>query len=470
MNCANVIVPSDAAARKAVRNSGDGEGADEPIYKANEMHTVSPMLKRILTLAAGVVFGLGLSFVALRAALSWGLFPKPELDRSSAYVREVLQMVNENYVSAPDANYDKLAKSAIHGMVESLDPHSEFLESKDYEELEEELSGDFSGIGIQVEMRKGRVVVIAPIAGSPSDRAGIKRGDELVKVDGKSVEKGTAMDAVIERLRGKAGSPVSIGLFRPSTGRTFELTLKREMIKQESIRVAKVLSPHTGYIQITEFSDHTGDEFVDALNRLLKEGIDSLIIDLRGNPGGLLDAAVEVAEPFFKKNELIVYTQGRKASDHEDYRAQGDGDPLVLPMAVLINAESASAAEVVTGALKDTGRAVIIGERSYGKGSVQSIFKLKNGEGLRLTTARYYTPSGVSIHQKGIAPQVEVVMTLDEDSKLRLQRLRSDVADPKEFKERFGFEPIEDRQLQVARDVLTGVNLLDADRETTKVH
>ena len=160
---------------------------------------------------------------------------------------------------------------------------------------------------------------------------------------------------------------------------------------------------------MSEFSEHTGEQFGKALEQLLQSGATSLVIDMRNNPGGLLDAAVEVAEPFFKKGELIVYTQGRKPSDREDYRAEADGTPVTLPLAVLINAGSASAAEVVTGALRDTGRAVVVGERSFGKGSVQSVFKLKNGEGLRLTTARYYTPSGVSIHEKGIAPQVEIV-------------------------------------------------------------
>jgi len=169
---------------------------------------------------------------------------------------------------------------------------------------------------------------------------------------------------------------------------------------------------------------------------------------------------VDVAEPFFRKGELIVYTQGRRPKDREDFRAETEGEPLTLPVAVLINAGSASAAEIVAGALKDTGRAVIVGERSFGKGSVQSIFKLKNGEGLRLTTARYYTPSGVTIHEKGIEPQIEVVMTPEEDDELRLQRNRSDLSDPKEFAARFGFTPIEDRQLQAAIEVLKGVNVL----------
>jgi carboxyl-terminal processing protease len=375
-------------------------------------------------------------------------------------------MVNQNYVDSTNVSYDKLVKTALHGMVESLDPHSEFLESEDYADLEEQLSGDFSGIGIQVELRKGRVVVIAPIANSPGERAGIQRGDEILRVDGKELEKSDSMEGVIDRLRGKPRTKVTVDLLRPSNGRNFQLTLQREMIKLESVRAVRVLPERTGYILLTEFSDHTGAEFGRALKRLIEQGIDSLVLDLRNNPGGLLDAAVEVAEPFFRKGELIVYTRGRKPADSENFMAESDGEPLAIPLAVLINAGTASAAEVVTGALKDTGRAIVVGERSFGKGSVQSIFELKNGEGLRLTTARYFTPGGVSIHEKGITPNVEVIMSADDDSKLRVQQTRSDITDPEEFNERFGFTPIEDQQLQAALDVLKGIRLLDERRLT----
>ena len=252
-----------------------------------------------------------------------------------------------------------------------------------------------------------------------------------------------------------------MGLYRPATQRRYDVTLVREVIKTESVRDVHVIDGGVGYVQLTEFSEHTGEQFTRALDGLLRQGVSALVLDLRNNPGGLLDAAVDVAEPFFKKGELIVYTQGRKPADREDYRADTGGTPVALPMAVLINAGSASAAEVLTGALKDTARAVVVGERSFGKGSVQTVFPLKNGEGLRLTTARYFTPGGVSIHEKGITPNVEVVMTPDEDDKLSRQHLRSDLTDPKEFKERFGYEPIEDRQLQAALDVLKGVRLLD---------
>jgi carboxyl-terminal processing protease len=419
------------------------------------------MFKRILLIVAGVGLGIGLTIGAACLSFAWGFFPDRELKRSSEYVREVLEMVNQNYVDKDSASYPNLARSAMHGMVESLDPHSEYLEARDFDELEEQLTGDFSGIGIQVEMRKGHVFVIAPIANSPGERAGIQRGDELLTVDGKSIEKGTGMDAVIDRLRGKPGTKVSVELSRPSTGARLQLSLVRELIKLESVNPPQLIHDHVGYIVISEFSEHTGEEFGRALDQLLEQGIDSLIIDLRNNPGGLLDAAVAVAEPFFRKGELIVFTKGRKPSDFENYRAEFDGDPLTIPLAILINSSTASAAEVVTGALKDTGRAVVVGERSFGKGSVQSVFKLKNGEGLRLTTARYFTPSGVSIHEKGITPQVEVIMTAEEDSKLSVQRTRTDITDDEEFKTRFGFSPIEDRQLEAAVDVLKGIKTLD---------
>ncbi len=424
------------------------------------MHTVARMFKRILTLTTGMVLGIALVVAGRRVATAWNLFPPRDLSKSSAYVREVMQLVNENYVDEKSAAYDQLTKNAIHGMVESLDPHSEFLEAKDNKEFEEDLTGEFGGIGIEVESRDGRAVVIASIADTPGARAGIQRGDVITTIDGKPVDSNSAGDSVVSQLRGKPKTKVVVGLFRPATQKNFNLSLVREVIKIESVRDVRVLEGGVGYVQLTEFSEHTGEQFGAALDKLLEQGVTSLVLDLRNNPGGLLDAAVDVAEPFFKKGELIVYTQGRKPADREEMRAERDGDPLSLPVAVLINAGSASAAEIVTGALKDTGRAVIVGERSFGKGSVQSVFPLKNGEGLRLTTARYYTPSGVSIHEKGITPQVEVIMTPDEDDKLSRQHARPDLADPKEFKERFGYEPIEDRQLQAALDVLKGVRLL----------
>jgi carboxyl-terminal processing protease len=423
------------------------------------MATVTGMFKRILTLITGAVLGIAFGFAGLRVAAAWNIWPNRELSRSAGYVKDVMRLVNDNYVDEKAASYDALARTALHGMIETLDPHSEFLEKKKNEEFEEDLTGEFGGVGIQVETRQNRIVVIAPLAGTPSERAGVQRGDEIVSIDGKVVDAAGDSNDIVSRLRGKPKTQVLVGFFRPATQKTLNLTLTREIIKIESVRGVRLLEEGIGYVQLTEFSDHTAEQFRRALENLLKQGATSLVVDLRNNPGGLLDAAVEVVEPFFKKKELIVYTKGRKPSDREEFRADSDGLPISLPIAVLINAGSASAAEIVTGALKDTGRAVVVGERSFGKGSVQSVFKLENGEGLRLTTAKYYTPGGATIHERGITPHVEVVMTPEEDSKLARQRLRPDIVDPQAFKERFGFEPIVDRQLDTAVAMLKGLRL-----------
>lgn len=420
------------------------------------------MLKRVFTIASGVALGSVLALGGAQLAFTWGWFGSRDLDRSSSYVREVLQLVNENYVDGPSAQYPKLTKAALHGIVESLDPHSEFMEAKDYQQLEEDMSSEFGGIGVQIELRKNHIVVISPIADSPSDRAGIRRGDELVEIDGSRLDsKTTSMDNVVTKLRGKPRTSVKVGFLRPSTNREFEVTIVRELIKFESVRSTQVLSEGIGYIQITQFTERTGEEFIKALNQLGEKDVRALVIDLRNNPGGVLDAAVAVAEPFFRKGELIVYTHGRDPKDRDEYRAESDEAPLDVPTVVLINSGSASAAEIVAGALRDTGKAVIVGERSFGKGSVQSIFKLNNGEGMRLTTARYYTPSGVTLHEKGVEPHVEIVMSPEEDQNIRLQRTRSDVTEPEAFKERFGVDRVEDRQLQAAVDILNSFRLLE---------
>ena len=418
------------------------------------------MLKRILVTASGVFLGLVLAIGVARVAAAWGLWPNRELEQSSRYVRDVLKVVNENYVDGTQAQLPKLTEAALRGIVGSLDPHSEYMNARDYKTLEEEISSEFGGIGVQVELRKGNIVVIAPLAGTPGARAGMTRGDIIMSIDGTKLDK-PSLDDTVGRLRGKPGTQVKIGFTRPSSGKEFEVTVKRERIKVESVRDVRMRPDGIGYVQITQFSERTGEEFIDALNSLNGQNMRGLIIDLRDNPGGLLNAAVEVAEPFFNKGELIVYTQGRKPEDRDEYRAAAPEPALTLPVVVLINAGSASAAEIVSGALKDTHRAVIVGERSFGKGSVQSILPLREGEGLRLTTARYYTPSGVTLHEKGVTPDVSVVMSADEDENVRLQRWRDDVSDAAEFKERFNLDPTPDRQLEAAVAVLQSTLILD---------
>jgi carboxyl-terminal processing protease len=427
------------------------------------------MYRRILVIAGGMLVGTALAALFTHSVLFQGWFGGRELAESSAYMRDVLRIVNENYVDPKAVDYDDLTKSALRGMVQKLDPHSEFMDAPSYRAMEEEIGGKFGGIGVQVELRNGRVVVIAPIAGSPGERAGILRGDEIVGVDGASLEPGTALNDVVNRLRGTPDSKVTVQLFRPDAQRTLEVNLAREVIKVESVRNVRLMPGGVGYLQLTEFSRPSGEEFGKALDKLKAGGMTSLVLDLRNNPGGLLSSAVDVAEKFFNKGELVVYTQGRRPVDREERRASGKTAPLKLPVAVLINAGSASAAEIVAGALKDTGRAVIVGERSFGKGSVQSIIPIGNGQGLRLTTAKYFTPAGISIHEVGVAPQVEVIMSPEEDEQLSRQRARPDITDPAEFRQRFGFAPVVDRQLQAAVDVLTGVRVLDERAARTAV-
>ena len=419
------------------------------------------MLKRIFTIACGVALGLCLAAGVAWLAVALWILPNRDINHASSYVRDVMSLVSENYYDPKKADAPELAKAALHGMVESLDPHSEFMEAKDFALLNEDMGSEFGGVGMQVESRKGRVYVVSTVKDSPGERAGIHGGDEIISIDGAKLDK-PDIDGVVEKLRGKPRTKVAVGFFRAAENREFAVTLTREMIKNLSVSNVRVLEDGVGYLLITQFTERTGEEFINALNQLADKNVTSLIIDLRNNPGGVLESAVDVAEPFFKKGELIVYTQGRTPADRDEYRAESDEKPITAPVAILINQNSASAAEVVAGALKDTGRAVIVGERSFGKGSVQSIFDLDNGEGLRLTTARYHTPGGETIHEHGIAPQVEVVLTSAEDDNIAAQLSRPELADaPAAFKERFDTAPVPDRQLQAAVAVLQGVTALE---------
>ena len=303
-----------------------------------------------------------------------------------------------------------------------------------------------------MEQRDGHVVVVSPIAGSPAERAGMRRGDQLLKIDGELLVNPT-LDSTIKLVRGEPGSLVTITVFRPSQNKAIDFAVRRERIELNSVRLAAVRPGHLGYLQITQFSERTGDEFKTALTGLEKEGIRALVIDLRNNPGGLLDAAIDVCNEFFEKGELIVYTQGRTPESRENYNAKGAHVTRKYPVAILVNGGTASAAEIVSGAMRDTKRAVIVGEKTFGKGSVQSVIELENGEGLRLTTARYYTPSGVTIHEKGIQPHVEVEISADDEARIRLQQSRAADENPTNDEDK----PIADVQLAAAEEILNGV-------------
>jgi carboxyl-terminal processing protease len=414
------------------------------------------MLKRILIVAVWVMVAFNATYLTVRIARDRDLFPSKGVDAGASRFKEAVELIRENYAGGPDIAAGELTDKALEQMLKSLDPHSEYLTRKRFDTVQNDLRGEVGGIGVQIELKDNRVTVIAPIAGTPGERAGILRGDQIIKVNGDLIQD-PPLNNAIEKLRGRPGTKVDVTLHRPSTGADIDVTITREIIRQDTIRSAQILEPGIGYIHLTQFNERSGLEFREALERLEREGMRALVLDLRNNPGGLLNVAVEVAQPFFDRGELVVYTQGRTNGTRQNYTAQGDSARRDYPIAVIVNSGSASASEVVTGALRDTSRAVVIGERTFGKGSVQSILPLKNGDALRLTTARYYTPSGRVIHEVGITPDIELPVSVEEEGKLIVQRLRRDYEDAAEFKERFGFDPVEDKQLKAATDMLRGV-------------
>ncbi len=424
-------------------------GLDDAIYKEGADEHGARMMKRIISIGGGVIAGYLMTLGVVQVVQAWGLWPDRETSRAAAQVREVMLLLNEHYVDVGEVGPAKLADHAIESMVGALDPYSEFMSAASYRQMGEEIDSKFGGIGVQIEEVEGKITVVAPIAGTPGERAGILRGDVLVKVDDEDV-RGLKLDKFIGKLRGKPGTPVALTAERGKPAREVVFKLKRELIKVESVRDAVMLGDGIGYVRVALFAERTGDEFKATVEKLRAEGLKALVIDLRNNPGGLLTAAVEVVEVFFERDELVVYTEGRKKGDRDELRSEGSKSPLTVPVAILVNSGSASASEIVAGAMKDTKRAVLVGEKTFGKGSVQSIFSLPGGAGLRLTTAKYYTPSGVTIHEKGIEPDVNEVLTPEEEKAVFLHRLRPDVTDPEVFKERFGVPMAEDTQLAAA--------------------
>jgi carboxyl-terminal processing protease len=291
-------------------------------------------------------------------------------------------------------------------MMNTLDPHSSFMKRRSYEELKVDTRGEFGGIGIQVSVRDHKLVVIAPIDGTPGDHAGIQPGDQILMVDGVATKDLTMLEAV-DKMRGPKGSKVTLTLVRGNKeDEPIDVVITRDIIKIESVR-SKMLEPGIGYVRITQFQEQSGPDLKAQLEELQKQGMKSLVLDLRNNPGGLLTAAVEVVEQFVPEGKMVVYVQGRDGK-REEYYSHATRTHSDLPLVVLVNQGSASASEIVSGAMQDLGRGVIVGTQTFGKGSVQTVLPLSDQSGLRLTTAKYYTPAGRSIQNIGITPDIVV--------------------------------------------------------------
>jgi carboxyl-terminal processing protease len=317
---------------------------------------------------------------------------------------EALSIVKKNYVE--ETKTKDLVYGAIKGMVNSLDPHSGFMNPEAYKEMQVDTKGEFGGLGIQIGIKDNVLTVIAPIEDTPAYKAGIKSGDRIVKINDEITRDMGLLDAV-NKMRGPKGTSVRISIMREGWKEPKEFTIVREIIKIKSVK-HRVLEQGIGYIKLTQFQEQTAADLAKALSQLAAENVNSLILDLRNDPGGLLNSAVDVTSQFLPPGKLVVYIKDR-AGEKNEYRTGGNYTYYEKPsMVVLVNQGSASASEIVAGALKDWRRAVILGVQTFGKGSVQSVIPLSDGSGLRLTTARYYTPSGTSIQSTGITPDIVV--------------------------------------------------------------
>jgi len=337
---------------------------------------------------------------------------------------KAIELIRQDYVDGNKTSYHDLVTAAMKGMLSSLDPHSQFMDPDDFRDMQEDTRSRFNGLGVEVSMKNGLPTVVTAMEDTPAARAGILSGDQILKINGASTERMDLQDA-INILRGPAGRRVTLTLLRPSTKEIKEYTLDRAEIKVRSVKGMRLLDPELtgpfriGYIRLIQFNEPTAEELSKALDELQKEGMQALILDLRNNPGGLLNSAVDVCGQFLPPKSKVVSTQGRMPSQQHDYSTSGaKKERPNFPMALLINEGSASGAEIVAGALKDLHRAILVGETTFGKGSVQNVMQLPDGSAVRFTTAKYYTPSRQVIQGNGVAPDIRVALTTEQERAL----------------------------------------------------
>lgn len=330
---------------------------------------------------------------------------KTEMFHQVELFSDALAVIQSEYVD--EVSFKNLIYGALKGMVSTLDPHSQFMDPDTFNELKVDTDGFFGGLGIEIAIKDGLLTVIAPLEDSPAWKAGVKAGDRIVKIGGE-VTRDITMSEAVKKLRGRPGEPVAITVLRESEKKIINFNIVRDVIKVAAVKEGRILEDGIGYIRIVEFRGDAASELEQKLEALKKESMSALILDLRNDPGGLLDAAVKVAGKFLNKGDLIVYTKGRKNKESLKFLANSPYPMTDIPMAVLINEGSASASEIVAGAFQDHKRAVIVGVKSFGKGSVQTVIPLSDGSGLKLTTSKYFTPLGKVIHEKGVIPDIIV--------------------------------------------------------------
>lgn len=391
-------------------------------------------------------------------------------DTDSAYEKmalftKVLEQIRAHYVDEEKTSYKDLIYGALRGLLQSLDPHSQFLDPEMYVDMKDDTAGEFGGLGIVISVKDGVLTVVAPMEDTPGFRAGLLSGDKIIEIDGQSTD-GLDLSEAVKKLRGEPGTTVTIKILRPKTQEVKEMELTRARINVPSIKDAKILEDGIGYLRLIQFNEPTADDLQKALEKLIDEGLRALIIDLRNNPGGLLTSATEVSEKFLKRGTVIVSTQGRSEKPQQVFRSKGRIHYADFPMVLLVNGGSASASEIVAGALQDQNRAIVVGEKTFGKGSVQSVLPLDDGSAIRLTTAKYYTPNKRVIHEKGIEPDIVVPMPPEDWRRLLIQRAQAEnpQAELGEDEAADG-DPaagkVIDIQLERAIDVLKGVMIFE---------
>ncbi len=367
---------------------------------------------------------------------------------------QVFKIVKDNYVEPVDSK--TLVYGSLRGMMNALDPYSTFFTPEEFKEFTTETHGEFGGLGIEITMENHKLIVVTPIEDTPAYKAGLKPGDIIIEIDGEPTDKMTLFQAV-KKLRGKPGTKVTLTIWRKGLDKPLKVTITRAIIKVKSVKVRELEDGKIGYIRLTQFQENSANEFEKALKKFKnKEGI---IIDLRNNPGGLLSVAVRIADEILPKGKLVVYTKGRRPEDQTKYFSTSDPIiPTDLPIVLLVNKGSASASEILTGALRDNNRALAVGDKTFGKASVQTLIPLPDGSGIKLTTAHYYTPSGELIMNKGITPDIIVKVS----EKQEIERLKAErdaklkgIKNPK----------IKDPQLEAA---INAVKILNFAKESMK--
>jgi len=386
-----------------------------------------------------------------------------ENDPDSGYAQiavfaKAMQLLRQDYVDGNKTSYHDLVYAAMKGMLASLDPHSQFMEPDDFRDMQDDTRSRFNGLGIEVSTKNGVLTVVTPMEDTPAAKAGILAGDQILKINGTPTEK-LELQQAVNLLRGKPEQKATLTILRPSSKEVKDYVLERAEVKVQSVKNVHLLDKEltgafkVGYVRVVQFNEPTAEDLAKALDELQKQGMQALILDLRNNPGGLLNSAVDVCSQFLPPNTVVVSTQGRAASQEREYTTSSTAKERPrFPMAVLVNEGSASGAEIVSGALKDLKRAILVGETTFGKGSVQNVLQLPDGSALRFTTAKYYTPGKQVIHANGVTPNIAVPMTVEQQHALFIAR-NSDVKTDDEKNQIRSRDP----QMLRAIDALKGV-------------